>query len=309
MPAAYVVLSHTEPEQVGRLVRAVLRSSPTATVFVTHDDRRHPAPVVDDPRVTVTTHGRPTDWGSWDLVEVTLQAMRAARDAVDPDVLALVSGQCYPVRSLAGWEDELRAAGGWQGTARPLHYTPRWGRLPGLGADELTRYDYRWFRTRALDHPVRRQGLGARVVWAVANRTEPVLSLRHVERGRGVYVGLRRPKALRAKDIRIGSQWLAVDRRHLGLLLDDFSPGSSLRRVYERSLIADESALQTALARHRPPSIATPVSHSVWVPGLDTTRTFTLDDLSEVRATGAPFCRKVDPVHSAALMDALDEGL
>jgi hypothetical protein len=124
-----------------------------------------------------------------------------------------------------------------------------------------------------------------------------------------VYVGLRHPKALRAKGVHLGSQWVAVDRRHLGLLLEDFAAGSPLRRVYERSLIPDESALQTALARHRPPSIGTPVSHSVWVPELDTTRTFTVDDLAEVRATGSPFCRKVDPVRSATLMDALDDGL
>ncbi|GAB3880244.1 core-2/I-branching beta-1,6-N-acetylglucosaminyltransferase family protein [Terrabacter terrigena] len=308
MPAAYVVLSHTEPEQVTRLVEAVLASSPAASVLVTHDARRHPAPVIGDERVRVVSHGRPTDWGSWELVEVTLEAMRAARDAVDPDLVVLVSGQCYPVRPLAAWEDELRAAGGWQGTARPLDYTPAWGARYGRGDDELTRYTYAWFRTRPLDGPVRRDTSLGRVARALAHRVEPVAALRLVDRGRGVHVGVRRRMPAPAARIHLGSQWLAVDRQRLELVLQGLAPGAALRSVYERSVIADESALQTVLANAAPPAVARPVSYSVWLPEADTTRTFTLDDLAEIRASGSPFCRKVHSERSATLMDALDRG-
>lgn len=306
MPAAYVVLSHTEPEQVTRLVRAILRSSPAASVFVTHDARRHPAPVIDDERVSVRTHGRRTDWGSWELVQVTLEAMAAARAAVDPDLVVLVSGQCYPVRPLAAWEDELLAAGGWQGTARALAYTPAWGSRQGRGDDELTRYTYRWFRAGVLDRVLRGGGLPGRVAWGVAHRTEPVLSLRHVERGRGAYVGVRRRRPVPGFEVHLGSQWLAADRPLLDLVLRELAPGAPLRRVYESSVIADESALQTVLARHGPPSVALPVSYSVWVPEDDTTRTFAIEDLDELTASGSPFCRKVDPERSATLLEALD---
>ena len=71
-------------------------------------------------------------------------------------------------------------------------------------------------------------------------------------------------------------------------------------------MIADESALQTVLARHGPPSISLPVSYSVWVPEDDTTRTFAIEDLDELTASGSPFCRKVDPERSATLLEALD---
>jgi hypothetical protein len=307
VPAAYVVLSHTEADQVTRLVHAILSSSPGATVFVTHDARRFPAPVSDDDRVRVTTHGRPTDWGSWELVEVTLEAMRAAREAVDPDLLVLVSGQCYPVRPLDAWEDELRAAGGWQGTARALDYAPAWGRRHGAGDDELTRYTYRWAPVgRHLDALLRAGRLPGRALWALAHRTEPLVSLRVVERGRGAHVGLRRRVLPGTPPVRMGSQWLAVDRVRLGVVLAELAEGKPLRRLFERSVIADEAALQTVLASTGAPAVPLPVSYSVWVPEDDTTRTFGLEDLAEVRASGSPFCRKVHTVRSAELMDALD---
>lgn len=307
MPAAYVVLSHTEADQVTRLVHAVLRSSPGSTVFVTHDARRFAAPLIDDDRVRVTTHGRPTDWGSWELVEVTLEAMRAAREAVDPDLLVLVSGQCYPVRPLAAWEAELRAAGGWQGTARALDYAPAWGRRYGTGDDELTRYAYRWAPVgRHLDAVLRAGRLPGRALWALAHRTEPLISLRLVHRGRGAHVGLRRRLPAGTPPIRLGSQWLAVDRARLGVVLTELAEGTSLRRLFERSVIADEAALQTVLGGTGPPAVPLPVSYSLWVPEDDTTRTFGLDDLAEIRASGSPFCRKVHTVRSAELMDALD---
>ena len=306
MPAAYVVLSHTEADQVTRLVHAILRSSPEATVFVTHDGRRTPAPIIDDERVHVRSHGRATDWGSWELVEVTLEAMREARDTVDPDLLVLVSGQCYPVRPLAAWEDELLAVGGWQGTSRELAYAPAWGSRHGTGDDELTRYTHRWYRVGALDGVLRSGRLPGRALWALAHRTEPLVSLRVVARGRGAHVGLRGRMPSGPSAIHLGSQWLAVDRGRLDLVLGELGEGSPLRRVYERSVIPDESAIQTALARQQPPAVALPVSYSVWVPDDDTTRTFGIADLDEIRASGSPFCRKVHTVRSAELMDALD---
>ncbi|MGO4599370.1 hypothetical protein [Terrabacter sp. 2RAF25] len=308
MPAAYVVLSHTQPDQVARLARAILTSSPEASVFVTHDDRHHPAPVVDDERVHVHTHGRATDWGSWELVEVTLEAMRTARDTVDPDLVVLVSGQCYPVKPLETWEDDLLARGGWQGTARPLHYAPAWGSRHGTGDDELTRYTYRWFASRWLTRSLRRGGGSARAARALAHRVEPLLALRLVDRGRGVHVGVRRRVPAPAVRFQLGSQWLAVDRDHLELVLRALGPGTALRQLYERSVIPDESALQTVLSAATPPVASIPVSYSVWEPGADSTRTFTLDDLDEIRASGSPFCRKVHSGRSATLMDALDRG-
>lgn len=313
--AAYVVLTHRDWPQAHRLARAILASSPGAYVLLAHDGRREPFPADSgDPRIEILQHGLATDWGSWQLVEATLLAFEHARDRVDPELVCLVSGQDYPIRRLEEWEAEALGAESWVGTAVSLSYTPHWGRRRGEGRDELTRYAYRWFRTPAALLGLRVPGvLGARlrrVRGAIALRLEPLLSVRVVARGRGVHWGIRRIRTPFSAEhpCRLGSQWLAVRRPELDRLLDeDLAPGSRLRRLYRRSIIPDESALVTALSRHAPPSALPPVSQVVWDASLDQPTTRTVDELPELLRSGSPFCRKIDPMVTAPLLDRLDQ--
>ena len=63
--AVYVVLSHRDPHQVERLIRAIRTSSPSSHVYVWHDARQSATPTSSDPQVHVRAHGARTDWGSW----------------------------------------------------------------------------------------------------------------------------------------------------------------------------------------------------------------------------------------------------
>jgi hypothetical protein len=99
---------------------------------------------------------------------------------------------------------------------------------------------------------------------------------------------------------------LAVDRASLDHLLDVAGRGTALWRYFSRTIIPDEAMPQTVLSWQGAPRPGWVVSHSEWVPAEDTTRTFTVDDLPDLLATGAAFARKVDPGLSAALMDELD---
>lgn len=316
---AYVVLSHRDWPQVRRLAGAILASSPHARVIVMHDSRRERFPAeTDDERVEVVDHGLACDWGSWELVEAALRGFAIARDRHDAQLVALISGQDYPARGLEDWEQQAMAAGSWLGEAHRLAYTPRWGRRPGEGDDRLTRYSHRWFlspaevlRPRlpsAFKLPPRVAAGWNRVRWALARRLEPAVSVRHVARGRGIYFGVRRWRDPFAEGgCWFGAQWVAVRRPELDRLLDvDYAARSRLRRVYRRSIIPDESALVTPLSRAKAPSDLPPVSLQRWDDDLDGGITFTLEQLDEIVASGAPFCRKVDPDVSATLMDALD---
>ena len=311
---AYVVLTHKDWPQVERLVRAILASSPEAFVLVAHDNRvaRFPT-AVDDPRVEVFEHGLATDWGSWELVEATLRSFEHVRRRADPALVVLVSGQDYPVRRLVDWEAEVLAAGSWIGTAEELHYTPHWGRRRGEGQDTLTRYTHRWFQTPLARRGIRFGGrvgrLLRRVRGAVALRTEPLLSVRVVTRGRGVFWGIRRRAPFSPeRPCYSGSQWVALRRPELDHLLDeDLAPGSRLHRFYRRTVIPDESALVTPLSWRAAPSGLPPVAHVTWDPLLDQPTVCDLEDLDDLVRSGSPFCRKVDSVISAGLMDALDQ--
>lgn len=310
---AYVVLTHTDWPQVERLVRAILDSSPESFVLVAHDHRVSRFPTdVDDPRVELIEHGLATDWGSWELVEATLRAFEHARRRVDPALVVLVSGQDYPIRRLDDWEAEVLAAGSWVGTAEELHYRPRWGRRRGEGRDELTRYTHWWFQTPLARRGIRFSGrIGGwlrRVRGAVALRTEPLLSVRVITRGRGVFWGIRRRTPFSPeRPCCYGSQWVALRRPELDHLLDeDLAPGSRLRRFYRNTIIPDESALVTPLSWRAAPSGLPPVTDVIWDATLDQPTVCSLDDLEDLVNSGSAFCRKIDPVISAALMDELD---
>ncbi|MEW1954958.1 hypothetical protein [Terrabacter sp. NPDC080008] len=302
--AAYVVLSHASADRLTQLVTAIRRSSPHSWVLVAHDGRAAPPPRFDDDRVQVWTHGLATDWGSWELVEATVEAFRRARDTVDPDLVVLVSGQCHPAVDLAAWERDLVSAGGWQGQARSIDYRPRWGRAYGVGDDVMTRYAYRWHRAPLLDATLRRKGRLARAVWALAHRTEPLVSVRMVARGRGAHLGMRRVRSpfSPGTSCRLGSQWVAVDRTGLHQVLTELSPGAPLERVYRHTIIPDESALQTVLARHRPPVVARSVSHRL---PEDRPQSWQ-EQLDDIVGSGSPFGRKVEDFVDPAVLDRLD---
>ncbi|MGQ7310886.1 hypothetical protein ACUOFU_04195 [Microbacterium arabinogalactanolyticum] len=313
--AAYVVLSHREQHQVLRLASAILRSSPTARVLIAHDARTEPfSEPVDDERIDVFAHGLATDWGSWQIVEATLLALDRARARWDPQLVVVISGQDYPVRPLAQWEAEALESPSWTGEADAAHFRMFWGRRHGEGDERYTRYAFRWFRAplAGRGRPLPAPRFRARVRRAIAVRLAPVFGIRVLPRGRGRYYGFRRvPLPFNdARPMHVGSQWIAVRREELDLLLDEsLAPGSRLRRIYRRSIIPDESALVTPLSWHAPPGPLAPVSQYRLLAGDDGVGFWTIDDLDELRASRSPFCRKVDLAHSAALMDALDAGL
>jgi len=227
----------------------------------------------------------------------------------------VVSGQDYPVRHLATWEAEVRGAGGgWVGQPQVLTYEPAWGRAPGRGDDDLTRYTYRWWRIPAAfsqagrAFPAGARRATARVRDAVLLRVAPVLAVRFVSRGRGAHLGVRRTRRATTGRVFVKSdQWVAFDRDLAGVVLRELAPGMPLRRLYERSIIPDESAIQTVLASVAQPRVRTPVSFVRWVPSLDQPAVLALADLPEIHASRAPFCRKVHAGRSADLLARLDD--
>lgn len=310
--AVYVVLSHREWTQVRRLADAILRSSPTARVLIAHDARREAFPAdTGDDRIHIFPHGLPSDWGSWEMVEATLRAFALARELWNPQLVSLISGQDYPTRRLSRWEEEVLAAPSWIGEAKPLSYRPRWGRRRGEGDDRWTRYAYRWFPA-----PLANRGftLPGSQIWMrmrerIARWLEPAVGVRYVARGRGRFYGIRRwdSPCSGERPIYLGAQWLAVRRPELDALLDgDLAAGSRLRKLYRRTIIPDESALVTPLSWRAAPSDLPAVTTYEWIAAVDGVRVWTIDDLDHVLRSGSPFCRKVDAVRSAELMDALD---
>jgi hypothetical protein len=310
----YVLLSHRYPERVQRLVRRILSLSPEAAVLVRHDARHSEPPSFDTPRVVVESHSDEADWGSWELASASLAAMNRAAKLFDAGLVVLVSGQDYPCRNLAEWEREVVASeAGWVcAFLHELHYRPRWGRRYGQGDDALSRYIYHWHRIPGgqwLHRSVSRLAGGLRwIISRLGHYLEPILAVRVVMRGRGYHVGFRTWRAPfdAANPCLMGSQWVAMERGRLETLTATLAQERSLRRAYRRSIIPDESMIQTILGRQGPPMRDGLVSYNVWEATKDAPRTLTLADLPDILSSGAAFCRKLEPGPSDELADALD---
>lgn len=312
--AAYVVLSHRNPRNVERLVHRILELSPDAAVLVRHDARHTSAPAIVSKRVIVESHTETSDWGSWNLVDASLRALSRAAAEFDPELLVLISGQDYPCRDLAIWERELLGGGSTWACAdvHRLEYHPHWGRHRGEGEDALTRYTYRWYPLPGGRWLQRSGSRAASTIRKALNRIgrhlEPAINVRTITRGRGYHVGLR---ALRSpfgpqSPCFKGSQWIAMDRTNFKRIVSELRDNGRLRRAYERSIIPDESAFQTILARTGPPAAGASVSFNVWEVENDAPRILTVDDIDEIQASGAAFCRKLEPGVSDDLAAELD---
>ncbi|MDQ1425119.1 MAG: hypothetical protein QOD72_2617 [Acidimicrobiaceae bacterium] len=102
MKVAYLVLAHTAPAHLSRLIAAL--SSESSTIFVHVDQKsdldafRHLAP----PNVEFTQERVRVEWGHFSQVEAALVLLRAG--VADPrrfDRFVLISGVDYPLRSVS----------------------------------------------------------------------------------------------------------------------------------------------------------------------------------------------------------------
>lgn len=309
-----MILSHQgEPQLLDRLVGSILNLSPQASVLVYHDARRHEAPRIGYSRAKAVAHTHHSDWGSWELVEATLEGLETARTLFDPEMVVLISGQDYPVRDLSEWEEEfLSDGGGWMGSVNPLNYKARWGWKSGSGDRLLRRYTYRWFTL-----PFSRQLLSdqipakafRRALGLIAKYLDPVFSVHALQPARRMFIGFRdwRSPLRHGVQCYYGSQWVAMDRERLDLLLERHKKDDHLRDVYRHSLIPDESYIQTILASIFPVRPGPPISYYKY----DRSRTrgviLTLEDFSGIVRSGSPFCRKASLEEAGReLLDRLD---
>jgi hypothetical protein len=79
-----------------------------------------------------------------------------------------------------------------------------------------------------------------------------------------------------------------------------------VQQLFRGSLIADEAVVPTLAHRSGLPIGDSPVSYADWGRPGEAPAVLSDQDLPVVLASGAPFCRKVEPTRSSALMDALD---
>jgi hypothetical protein len=284
---AYVVISHREPAQVLRLVRA-LTEGPGARVLVRHDPRHAPL----DPAALAAAGAEAlhddiqVEWAARSYLELMLRCLGAARERHDPDWALVLSGQDYPLRPLASIEADLAAS-------------PADCRLGSLRAVEThrPRTDVEFFLRCRYRHYARPRALPP-----LPGRLRPLIYTRELP----PLVGIRR-LARPPLPLYVSSDWLALRRPALAAVLaaaDD----RRLSRYFRRVAVPSEAFFASVLEHD--PTLTVDRDNGRYARFASPTAahpdTLTSADLDALLASAADFARKFDIARDATVLDHLD---
>lgn len=294
---AFLVVSHRNPRQVLRLVRTLREGRDTA-ILVHHDQRAEPL----DPAACEAAGGRlvnyglPVEWGNVAYTEMLLRALAELSAGIDPDWIAVVSGQDYPLRPLPDFERHL-AESPHQALLGNLWELDLSTEPPPPEREFYLRYRYHHYAPPRLLAAVLARALGSRAY------------LRELPAGLGLRLGIRPSghpfgPALRCH---VCSDWLTLDRTAVRAVLDFTRANPDVMRHYRRTVIPSESLFATILANDPTLSIG-PASRLLgFEDGSPHPRTFRAGDVEELLDSGMHFARKFDERVDARALDLLDK--
>ena len=294
---AFLVVSHRNPGQVLRLVR-VLREGRATRVLVHHDQRRHPLgpAAVADAGGQLAHYGLPVEWGNLAYTEMLLRALAQLEEEVDPDWIAVISGQDYPLRPLAEFEGHLAESPhqALLGDPWELEMTTE----PGPPQREFyMRYRYRHYTPPRPVAAVLARALGSRAY------------LREMPAGLGRFLGVKPPRHPFGPGLRchVSSDWLILERRAVRSVLHFTRTRARAMRHYRRTIIPSESLFATVVANDPSLSVGPAPRLLGFEEGSPHPRTFRAEDVPDLVSSGMHFARKFDEGVDARALDLLDE--
>ena len=304
---AYLLLTHTHPNQVEELGGRLLELSPGADIVVHHDLSSPDLPWEgrSDPPIHFVERGRVL-WGDWSMIEATLRLLRYAVDNLSSDWFVLLSGDHRPVTDLQGWE---RAVMDSRLDAflpsESLHGHLRFGRSHVTENLYLTRTRHTWRSFRRPRSPLVQRGVGG--LMKLSQWIEPIVAMEFVHRRDAWVVGWRRSmRPLGGRPFYRGSQWIALSRR---AALEALAIEPGLTQWFKHSWIPDEAFFHTVLRMSDLAVSDAPTTFVLETPEQPTTgwMQLTLEDLPAVWDSGTPFARKVDILSRPEVAAAIDE--
>lgn len=279
MRLAVVILAHSRPEQLERLVSRVRPMADAVAIHISTaaEDvyRDAQGRLAHDDRVAFVEERYRCRWGQQSIVEATLAGLRQVRTMGRFDRIVLLSGQDYPVRPV----QEIRAF---------------FEAHPDEQFMELFRLDQpNWFETQGGPYGAMRRIRN----WHFFYRSR-------------IHVDFPLPRRLPAGLApHGGSQWWALTGDCVDHVLDMVAAHPELHRYFRHTFIPDETFFQTIVGSSPfgGSNYGSPLRYVDWTnPNPTPPRTLTIEDFDKVVASDALFARKMDPVRSAELLDRID---
>ena len=276
MKIAHLVLTHANPEQLGRLIKRLKHAD--AHFFVHIDLKSGIEPFLApgaDPHVHFIKNRVKVYWGGYSIVQATLNGFREILDCgILFDYINLMSGQDYPVKSTeeihAFFEDNPGRA-----FMHTLSVENEWQEA----IPRITRYHL------------------ANVNFPGKYRAEQLINS-------------VMPKRKFPMDMTpVGrSQWFTITPANAAFIIGYLEKHPSIRRFFMLSWAPDEMIFQTIL--HNSPFRTEMVNDNLryvdWSAGGASPKVLTIDDADKLAKSGKLFARKFSPDKSAELLDYLD---
>lgn len=288
MKIAYCILTHNNPEHLVRLTRAI--ATPNTHSFV-HIDAKSDMKISEseNSQLTLVKNRMPVYWGSFHIVEATLNTFKEALQHGDYDYFVVLSGADYPIKSNEYIENFFEKNAGTNFISSV--------KMPGNGKT-MDRVEFPW-----LPASTKTPGMKA---WGrkLINRTIRMLSIMH-----------HLPKPYKDFTFYGGSAWVAFTRETVEYILQFAAENPKFQKFFKHVLLPDESYFQTLLLNTKPTKPhKNAIMYTIWQEGSPSPETITENDLEHLQSDEietsygkvAPlFARKFD-AKNTKLLDQID---
>lgn len=278
---AHVILAHTNPEQVGRLVQAL--AHPSADVYI-HVDKKarieiFQSAVQRTPNCHFIRQRVDVKWGGYSMVQATLASFSEVKNTNRPyHFINLLSGADYPLRPMHQFHTFLLQNIGRSFFEYETEGSPWW-------EEAKFRFQRYHFPDIAIPGSYTSQKL---INFLIPKRKKP----------KGMEVAGR-------------SQWFTLSVEHLDEVLAYVKKTSDITRFFRYTWGSDEFFFQTILlnSKHRTRVINDNLRYIDWQERRPSPKTLTAADFTIIQSSGKFFARKFDTTASATLLDLIDENL
>jgi hypothetical protein len=293
----YAMTTYGELAMIRRVVDRLTSDPSTAGVAIHHDADSGPLDLEFARPDLVTVVPRPVavQWGNWTQVEALMSAVElVCRTFGSTQWVVTLSGQDYPAMPL-GQIAAFLAESEWDAYVESRPVSTR------FEGSARWRYGYRYYRVPSVIGPTMARRLGQ-----VISKCPALFSgAWWFPEKHGNFLAIRNPKA-KVGDLLGGSDWIVLNRSAVEHLTSRFTM-PEVRREWSRTMIPSEAFYATELAKTPVRVYPESLRFADFVPPSSAhPRVLQLRDAPAIKASGALFARKVDPVVSADLLDLLD---
>jgi hypothetical protein len=279
MKIAHLILAHSEPLQLSRLIDRLEHKD--ASFFIHIDakaDIETFKDVLQKPKVNAVPNRVVVNWGAYSIVQATINGFKSIIEAdSDFDVINLLSGSDYPLKSSDEIADFFSDHDG-QNFMEFLSVQNEWQEaIPRLTEYHLTNFTFP----------------GKYFVQKWLNRVTP-------------------PRKMPNGLIPVGrSQWMSLTSDAVRYILDYLQKKPEVTQFFRLTWAPDEIIFQTILynSPFRAQLVNDNLRYIEWEDGKASPKTLTLEDLPRLMECGKLFARKFDLQKYPEILDQLDHNL